>query len=93
MENGVIHWIKSSNRVGHLLGGLVLGLFLTFFCALGAAAGMEFKDCHHSKGNAGKPFREWDWGAWDWWDFSLTCLGGLLGGGANAFVLWLLFCR
>lgn len=84
----VIGWLMGSNRWKHLVGGFVLGLLLTFVSSLTAAATMEFKDCHHYKGNASKPLREWDWGAWDWADFSCTVLGGLLATGLQ-IVAWL----
>lgn len=32
----------NSNRWKHLIGGLILGLFLTIFCSIGAAGGMEY---------------------------------------------------
>ena len=43
-----------------------IGLFLTIFCAIGVAGGMEFKDKEY--GNK-----------WDWLDFGFTVLGGLIG--------------
>lgn len=67
-------WILESNRWKHLIGGFVLGLFLTFLCALGCGGGMEFKD--------------WQWGGkWDWLDFAATILGGLVG---QALQLWII---
>ena len=59
-------WIMDSNRPKHFFGGMVLGMVLTFLCALGCAGGMEFKD------------RQWG-GKWDWLDFAATCLGGMVG--------------
>ena len=59
-------WITESNRWKHLIGGFVLGLTLTFLCALGCAGGMEFKD------------RQWG-GLWDWKDWLCTMLGGVVG--------------
>lgn len=59
-------WITESNRWKHLVGGFVLGLFLTFLCALGCGGGMEFKDYQWG----GKP---------DMLDFLATCLGGMIG--------------
>ena len=76
----IIDWFKESNRWKHLVGGFVLGLFLTFISPLTAAGCLEFKDV------------QWG-GKWSWIDFGLTCLGGLVGGVINALVLWLLLCR
>lgn len=76
----IIDWFKESNRWKHLVGGFVLGLLLTFISPLTAAGCLEFKDV------------QWG-GKWDWIDFGLTCLGGLVGGVINALVLWLLLCR
>ena len=62
-------WFSESNRWKHFLGGIVLALFGTFFCSLGAAGGMEFKDVQWSG----------EWENWDWLDFLATILGGFLG--------------
>ena len=62
----LVVWLRESNRGKHLCGGFVLGLLLTVLCALGCAGGMEFKD------------RQWG-GRWDWTDFALTVLGGIIG--------------
>lgn len=69
-------WILESNRWKHLIGGFVLGLFLTFLCALGC--GMEFKD--------------WQWGGkWDWLDFAATILGGLAGQALQLWIIvWII---
>lgn len=50
----------------HFWYAIPLGLFLTIFCAIGCAGGMEYKD------------KAWG-GKWDWLDFAATCLGGLVG--------------
>lgn len=70
-------WIKESNRWKHLLGGIVLGTFLTFFCALGCGVGMEFKD------------KQWG-GKWDWLDFLATCLGGIIGQDIQLLIIYLI---
>ena len=70
-------WIRESNRWKHLIGGFVLGMLLTFLCALGCAGGMEFKD------------RQWG-GSWDWLDFAATCLGGAIGQMVTALVVYLI---
>lgn len=67
-------WLLESNRWKHLVGGFVLGLFLTFFCAMGCGGGMEFKD------------RQWG-GKWDWIDFGCTVFGGLIGQGLQVLVI------
>lgn len=55
-----------SNRWKHFLYAIPIGLILTILCAIGCAGGMEFKD------------KQWG-GRWDWWDFFLYHLGGLIG--------------
>lgn len=69
--------LLESNRPKHLVGGFILGLLLTFLCALGCAGGMEFKD------------RQWG-GKWDWLDFAATLLGGLLGQAVQVLIIWLI---
>ena len=71
-------WIRESNRWKHLIGGAILGLCLTFLCALGCGGGMEFKD------------RQWG-GKWDWLDFIATCLGGVIGQAAQIGIIMLIF--
>lgn len=83
-----IKWLKESNRGMHLLGGIALSLVFTFFCALGAAIGMEMKDCHYDKRNAGKYPWQWNYEHWDWIDFILTVVGGLVGGSINVFIVY-----
>ncbi len=70
-------WLLESNRPKYLVGGFILGLLLTFLCALGCAGGMEFKD------------RQWG-GKWDWLDFAATLLGGLLGQAVQLLIIWLI---
>ena len=69
-------WLAESHRFYHLVGIFVLSLFGTILMGVGCIGGMDFKDVHHSFGNDGKPLREWNWSAWDWYD----CLAGLIGG-------------
>lgn len=57
---------KESNRNKHFLYAIPIGLVLTILCAIGVAAGMEFKDKMY--GNK-----------WDWKDFGFTVLGGFVG--------------
>lgn len=70
-------WITESNRWKHLIGGFILGLTLTFLCALGCGGGMEFKD------------RQWG-GKWDWLDFLATCLGGIAGQALQVWIIYLI---
>lgn len=65
-----------SNRWKHFAYAIPVAMVFTFLCALGCAAGMEFKD------------KEWG-GQWDWLDFAFTLLGGLVGQGIQALVLYL----
>lgn len=74
-------WFVESNRWKHFVGGAVIALFLTIFCAIGAGGGMEFKDCQWS----GK------WASWDWLDFLATISGGLVGQGLQILIVWLIF--
>ena len=65
-------------------------MFGTLLMGLGCIGGMEFKDCHHSYGNANKPLREWNWSAWDWLDCAAGLLGGLIGQGIQLMVILLI---
>jgi len=76
----IIDWLKESNRWKHLVGGFVLGLFLTFISPITAAGCLEFKDV------------QWG-GRWEWLDFALTCIGGILGGAINMIIIYLLLLR
>lgn len=67
-------WLAVSNRWKHLVGVFVVSLFGTLLMGIGCIGGMEFKDVHHYNGD--RPFKYWDWKAWDW----LDCLAGLIGG-------------
>lgn len=62
----LFNWLRESNRYKHLIGGIILGMVLTIFSAIGAAGGLEYKDKEY--GNR-----------WDWIDFGITCLGGVIG--------------
>ena len=71
-------WLLESNRWKHLIGGAILGLLLTFLCALGCGGGMEFKD--------------WQWGGKpDILDFLATCLGGLIGQALQLLIVYLIW--
>ena len=82
-------WLLQSHRLHHFAGGFVIGATLGSDVALTAAAVMEFKDCHHSFGNDSKPLLHWRWSAWDWVDFLLTLLGGILGSLLRRYLLHL----
>lgn len=70
-------WLIESNRWKHLIGGAILGLLLTFLCALGCGGGMEFKD------------KQWG-GQWDWLDLLATCIGGLIGQSLQLLIIYLI---
>lgn len=58
--------IIDSSRIKHFVYAIPIGLVLTILCVIGVASGMEFKDKQY--GNK-----------WDWWDWTFTILGGLIG--------------
>ncbi|MYM13338.1 hypothetical protein [Muribaculum intestinale] len=67
----VISWLKQSNRLKHIGGGIVIGAFAdSDYCAayagIGVAAALELKD------------KLWG-GKWDWIDFALTVAGVVIG--------------
>lgn len=75
----VWNWLKESNRIKHLAGGIIIGLFARgFVCSLYAscvaATCLEYKDKEHG-------------GKWDWVDFGLTVGGSMVG----AFVNYIIF--
>lgn len=59
-------WFTESNRNKHFFYAIPVGLLLTILCVIGVASGMEFKDKLY--GNK-----------WDWIDWSMTIIGGLIG--------------
>ena len=62
----------------HFLYAIPVGLVFTILCALGCAAGMEFKDYQYEKN-------------WDWLDFLATVLGGLVGQILQLLIVWLIW--
>ena len=78
-----------SNRQWHFLGALGLSFLFTFFCGLGAALGMEFKDVQRSNTET-NPFKYTDWSAWDWLDFLATILGSIVGQILQGLLIWIL---
>jgi len=84
----MMNWLKESNRLYHFLGGIVLSFLFTFFCSLGAAAGMEFKDVQYHNQGISKPWKYKNWSSWDWLDFSATILGGVVGQALQALCFY-----
>ena len=86
-----IFWFCQSHRWAHFLGGLVLGLDFGFDAAFVVSAVIEFKDCQHDHMNSpySIDFMCCDWRAWDWWDFAVRVVGGLIG----SVVRWLVVGR
>lgn len=78
--NKIVGWFKESNRGKHLIGGYLVALYPnnfsdSLYVSIVAAGCLEFKD--RSYGNE-----------WDWIDFTLTVLGGLLGGLTKKIAGW-----
>lgn len=74
----ILAWLNASNRMKHLVGGFLIGLFADdLYCAeyagVGVAAALELKD----KLWGGKP---------DWIDFSITVIGVNIGYGIRIFI-------
>ena len=72
------------------MGIMVVSMLGTILMGIGCIGGMEFKDVHHSYGNASKPITAWDWSAWDWLDCAAGLLGGLAGQGIQLMVILLI---
>ena len=71
-------WLKDSNRLKHLVGGVAVGLgandwYCTEYVGIGVAGSLEFKDYQWG----GKP---------DWIDFTLTFVGVNIGYTIRYFV-------
>ncbi len=67
----VIEWLKQSNRLKHIDGGVIIGLgadddYCAAYAGIGVAAALELKD------------KLWG-GKWDWIDFALTLAGVVVG--------------
>ena len=69
-----MNWFLKSNRWKHFLFAMPIGLVFSILCVLVCASGMEFKDT------------QWG-GKWDWIDWIMTMVGGLIGQGAQLFIL------
>lgn len=86
--HGVICFLKESHRGAHLIVGILGGLFLTGLFAVGFAFGMEAKEVQADRENTGRSWwKPWTlcWRKWDWIDFGLTAIGGVVG----SVVWWL----
>lgn len=69
--NKVIAWLKESNRLKHIAGGIIVGLgaddnYCAAYTGVGVSAALELKD------------KLWG-GKWDWIDFALTLAGVIVG--------------
>lgn len=67
----VIAWLKESNRLKHIAGGIIVGLgadddYCAAYAGVGVSAALELKD------------KLWG-GKWDWIDFTLTLAGVIVG--------------
>lgn len=67
-----------SRRWLHFIYAIPISLIFTIFCALGLAAGMEYKDDYY-------------WGEWDWKDFWWTIIGGLVGQSLQILIIYFIF--
>ena len=72
-----MNWFLESNRWKHFLYAVPVGFVFTILCVLGLATGMEFKDKLYG-------------GEYDWIDWSLTMLGGIVGQAMQLFVIYLI---
>ncbi len=77
----VWNWLKQSNRLKHLVGGILVGagansLFCALYAGIGIAGALEWKD------------KQWG-GTWDWADFYLTAIGSIVGYAARLVILYL----
>lgn len=73
----IISFLKESNHGKHLVYAIPIGFVFTILCVLGVASGMEYKD------------KLWG-GKWDWVDWSLTMLGGVIGQALSVLVYMLI---
>ena len=85
--------LTESNRWKHLVLGIPEGFLLTILFAMGCATGMEVKDCHYDHSNTNKPIYKWTFRNWDWWDWTFTVIGGLIGQALQILVVYLIFFR
>ena len=91
--HSIMFYMGKSHRWSHLIGGFAVGLVFGFGAALCVAAALEFKDVQHDGWNqpewaGNNPFK-WRWACWDWVDFAITCVGGVIG----SLVRWLVVGR
>lgn len=59
-------WLLKSNRLKHFLYAIPIGFIFTILCVLGVATSLEYKDILYG-------------GKWDWVDWLLTIVGGIIG--------------
>ena len=83
MFQKIIRWIKESNRLYHLAGGAILGLFsIGIYCAaytgIAVSSALEFKDKQHG-------------GKFDWIDWSITLVGVAIGYSVRFVIALLIF--
>ena len=83
MLQKILSWLKDSNRLYHLAGGAILGLFsIGLYCAaytgIAVSSALEFKDKQHG-------------GKWDWIDWSITITGVAIGYSVRVVITILIF--
>ena len=83
-------WLNKSNRIYHLLIGIIAAFFGTIIGAAEVACAMEGKDCQYDKDNAGKKPWNWDFKCWDWLDWTATMIGGVIGQAFQILLIYLL---
>ena len=71
------NFFTESNRDLHFFYAIPIGLLLTILCVIGLASGLEYKDKLY--GNK-----------WDWIDWIMTVLGGLVGQIIQLLIIYLI---
>lgn len=91
IRHGIICFMKKSHRGAHLAVGFLSGLFFTLLFTAGFALGMEAKEVQADRENIDKSlWKPWAlcWRKFDWIDFGLTAIGGVLGSIARWLIVW-----
>lgn len=70
-------WLLKSNRLKHLLYAIPIGFIFTILCVLGVATSLEYKDVLYG-------------GKWDWIDWLLTIVGGIIGQAIQLLIIILI---
>lgn len=70
-------WLLNSNRLKHLLYAIPIGFIFTILCVLGVATSLEYKDVLYG-------------GKWDWIDWLLTIVGGIIGQAIQLLIIMLI---